>query len=119
MKEAWKVAAKAGISGRGPTRLMRPVTTSQHWGNSSRCEARRDRPHGVVVAAAIVYLSASTGVSVGNVRNFTKQNGRPFRPMRFCTNRGQARKFTAEPTASNAIIGAVTMLNATAPDRGH
>ena len=117
MKEASNVAAKAGISGRGPTRLMRPVSTNQHWGNSSRCEARRKLPHRVVVVVAMVYLSASAGVSIGSERSFTKLNGRPPRPRRFCTKRGHARKLTAEPTASNTIAGAVTMLNATPANR--
>src|SRR4030095_4364163 len=53
-----KYSINTGLSGRGPTKLISPLSTLINWGNSSRLVARNIRPNDVTRGSLVV---AQTG----------------------------------------------------------
>jgi hypothetical protein len=106
-KSESNVAARHGISGRGPTRLIVPQTTSQSWGSSSRWNLRRKRPNGCSRTSDRCVLVGVDRRITGNERIFRNRNSLPWWPRRIWVKIGQARNEMAEPIARIITSGKV------------
>src|SRR5690554_2347422 len=91
--------------GRGPTRLMSPLSTFQSSGNSSRLVARRKLPKGVMRCSSgsgLPCLSVASSI----VRNLIISNGLPFRPGRVWRKNTGAPSLRQIKRATKAKTGA-------------
>ena len=118
-------ATSSPMGGRGPTSDIRPASTWNNCGVSSRLVRRRKRPTRVTRASrrflkigpsfSLATSSRRRSASSVIVRNFTMVNGRPRSPSRFWKNSGLPRVVINSVTHTASMTGARTASSANAP----